>query len=298
MIFVLYWSMRMDTLQNVKSTAWVYVLQKEIRAFNFLSYLKKLLFFFKHLISLMELFVNMFLSNPKSYSSTGKCLTYLGIVKRKASWKKKSLNIQFVKNTLRHFFVWDCKSTLLWILSCYPISLIYIFFYSIEKEGTVSLKIRPKIEKFVSFYILENMYVKSTGTCNMCTFILFPEVNDEFNNMSYSLDLVKMMKKSSTKLIYLMWNCIVKLKFHSKDINFLLKKTTENDVFLSFTKNAGKSPFFMMLQLLLWKSDAIHRFFIFEYDFKTGQNMKNCTFYWNKIFFLLFLCLCKGVMDK
>lgn len=86
---------------------------------------------------------------------------------------------------------------------------------------------------------------KSTGTCNMlCTFILFPEVNDEFNNMSYSLDLVKMMKKSSTKLIYLMWNCIVKLKFHSKDINFLLKKTTENDVFLSFTKNAGKSPFF------------------------------------------------------
>lgn len=139
----------------------------------------------------------------------------------------------------------DCKSTLLWILSCYPISLIYIFFYSIEKEGTVSLKIRPKIEKFVSFYILENMYVKSTGTCNMlCTFILFPEVNDEFNNMSYSLDLVKMMKKSSTKLIYLMWNCIVKLKFHSKDINFLLKKTTENDVFLSFTKNAGKSPFF------------------------------------------------------
>lgn len=153
----------------------------------------------------MELFVNMFLSNPKSYSSTGKCLTYLGIVKRKASWKKKSLNIQFVKNTLRHFFVLDCKSTLLWILSCYPISLIYVFFYSIEKEGTVSLKIRPKIEKFVSFYILENMYVKSTGTCNMlCTFILFPEVNDEFINMSYSLDLVKMMKKSSTKLIYLM----------------------------------------------------------------------------------------------
>lgn len=207
------------------------------------------------MISLMELFVNMFLSNPKSYSSTGKCLTYLGIVKRKASWKKKSLNIQFVKNTLRHFFVLDCKSTLLWILSCYPISLIYIFFYSIEKEGTVSLKIRPKIEKFVSFYILENMYVKSNGTCNMlCTFILFPEVNDEFNNMSYSLDLVKMMKKSSTKLIYLMWNCIVKLKFHSKDINFLLKKTTENDVFLSFTKNAGKSPFFLWCRNYFYES--------------------------------------------
>lgn len=122
MILVLYWSMRMDTLQNVKSTAWVYVLQKEIRAFNFLSYLKKLFFFFKHLISLMELFVNMFLSNPKSYSSTGKCLTYLGIVKRKASWKK-SLNIQFVKNTLRHFFVLDCKSTFL-----LP-NITYIYFF-------------------------------------------------------------------------------------------------------------------------------------------------------------------------
>lgn len=138
--------------------------------------------------------------------------------KESISWKKKSLNIhvQFVKNTLRHFFVLDCKSTLLWILSCYPISLIYIFFYSIEKEGTVSLKIRPKIEKFVSFYILENMYVKSTGTCNMlCTFILFPEVNDEFNNMSYSLDLVKMMKKIINKIN------IFNVKLHSKiEISF------------------------------------------------------------------------------
>lgn len=126
-------------------------------------------------------------------------------------------------------------------------NIIYIFFYFIEKEGIVFLKIRFKIEKFVSFYIFENMYVKSIGICNMlCIFILFLEVNDEFNNMLYFLDLVKMMKKLLIKLIYLMWNCIVKLKFYFKDINFLLKKIIENDVFLSFIKNVGKLLFFMM----------------------------------------------------
>lgn len=153
----------------------------------------------------MELFVNMFLFNLKLYSFIGKCLIYLGIVKRKVFWKKKSLNIQFVKNILRYFFVLDCKSILLWILFCYLILFIYIFFYFIEKEGIVFLKIRFKIEKFVSFYIFENMYVKSIGICNMlCIFILFLEVNDEFNNMLYFLDLVKMMKKLLIKLIYLM----------------------------------------------------------------------------------------------
>lgn len=136
----------------------------------------------------------------------------------------------------------------MWILFCYLILFIYIFFYFIEKEGIVFLKIRFKIEKFVSFYIFENMYVKSIGICNMlCIFILFLEVNDEFNNMLYFLDFVKMMKKLLIKLIYLMWNCIVKLKFYFKDINFLLKKIIENDVFLSFIKNVGKLFFFMML---------------------------------------------------
>lgn len=73
---------------------------------------------------------------------------------------------------------------------------------------------------------------KSIGIWNMlCIFILFLEVNDEFNNMLYFLDLVKMMKKLLIKLIFLMWNCIVKLKFYFKYINFLLKKIIENDVF-------------------------------------------------------------------
>lgn len=136
-------------------------------------------------------------------------------------------------------------------------NITYIFFYSIEKEGTVSLKIRPKIEKFISFYILENMYmyVKSTGTCNMlCTFILFPEVNDEFNNMSYSLDLVKMMKKSSTKLIYLMWNCIVKLKFHFKRHKFLIKKNYWKWCLPKFYKKCRKITFFLWCRNYFYES--------------------------------------------
>lgn len=128
-----------------------------------------------------------------------------------------------------------------------------------------------------AFTFLKTCMWKSTGTCNMlCTFILFPEVNDEFNNMSYSLDLVKMMKKSSTKLIYLMWNCIVKLKFHSKDINFLLKKLLKMMSSTKFYKKCRKITFFYDVAITLLFID----FLFLSMTLKQGK-------IWVKLYLLL-----------